>query len=224
VRGADGAILTFEKEDDARAKLAELFPVIVQMEKYTGGKRTRVIRILKTKTTGRRSAGQVTHAALATTLTRGRAAPLPFAEEGWGKGSPPRAHPAPQSARTRAATSTLAVPDAAGADAPAPATSPPATSATRSAAAERSDEPRQRRVDMPVAVRILLVDVEALRHHELQLLLRPGHRDVEQPPLLLDLVARPRAHVGGDAAVDDVEDVHDFHSCPLAEWIVDRIR
>jgi hypothetical protein len=47
VRGTDGAILTFEKEDDARAKLAELFPVIVQMEKYTGGKRTRVIRILK---------------------------------------------------------------------------------------------------------------------------------------------------------------------------------
>ena len=47
VRGADGAILTFEKEGDARAKLAELFPVIVQMEKYTGGKRTRVIRILE---------------------------------------------------------------------------------------------------------------------------------------------------------------------------------
>jgi hypothetical protein len=47
VRGADGAFLTFEKEGDARAKLAELFPVIVQMEKYTGGKRTRVIRILK---------------------------------------------------------------------------------------------------------------------------------------------------------------------------------
>ena len=47
VRGTDGAILTFEKEDVARAKLAELFPVIVQMEKYTGGKRTRVIRILE---------------------------------------------------------------------------------------------------------------------------------------------------------------------------------
>ncbi len=47
VRGADGAILTFEKESDARAKLAELFPVLVQMEKYAGGKRTRVIRILE---------------------------------------------------------------------------------------------------------------------------------------------------------------------------------
>jgi hypothetical protein len=47
VRGADGAILTFEREDEARAKLAELFPVMVQMEKYAGGKRTRVIRILE---------------------------------------------------------------------------------------------------------------------------------------------------------------------------------
>jgi len=47
VQGADGTILTFEKEADARAKLAELFPVLVQMEKYAGGKRTRVIRILE---------------------------------------------------------------------------------------------------------------------------------------------------------------------------------
>ena len=47
VRGPDGAILTFESEDDARAKLAELFPVLVKMEKYAGGKRTRVIRILE---------------------------------------------------------------------------------------------------------------------------------------------------------------------------------
>lgn len=47
VRGADGEILTFDEEDAARAKLAEMFPVLVQMEKYTGGKRTRVIRILE---------------------------------------------------------------------------------------------------------------------------------------------------------------------------------
>jgi hypothetical protein len=48
VRGADGSVLTFEEEDDARAKLAELFPVMTQMEKYGGGKRTRVIRIFRT--------------------------------------------------------------------------------------------------------------------------------------------------------------------------------
>ena len=46
VRGSDGAVLTFDSEAEARAKLAELFPVLVQMERYAGGKRTRVIRIL----------------------------------------------------------------------------------------------------------------------------------------------------------------------------------
>jgi len=48
VRGPDGAVMTFEREEDARAKLAELFPVIVQMEKYGGGKRTRVVRVFRT--------------------------------------------------------------------------------------------------------------------------------------------------------------------------------
>ena len=47
VRGADGSILIFDDESKARAKLAELYPVQVQMEKYAGGKRTRVIRILE---------------------------------------------------------------------------------------------------------------------------------------------------------------------------------
>ena len=47
VRGADGALLIFDSEAEARAKLAELYPVEVQMERYGGGKRTRVIRILR---------------------------------------------------------------------------------------------------------------------------------------------------------------------------------
>jgi len=42
-----GKLLTFEKEDAARAALAQRFPILVQMEKYAGGKRTRVIRILE---------------------------------------------------------------------------------------------------------------------------------------------------------------------------------
>lgn len=46
VKGANGALLTFEKEADARAKLEELFPVLVKMEHYTGPKRTRVITII----------------------------------------------------------------------------------------------------------------------------------------------------------------------------------
>jgi hypothetical protein len=47
VRGDDGAILIFDDESKARAKLLELFPVLVKMEKYGDGKRTRVIRILE---------------------------------------------------------------------------------------------------------------------------------------------------------------------------------
>ena len=47
VRAADGSILIFDDESAARAKLAELFPVLVKMEKYGDGKRTRVIRIIE---------------------------------------------------------------------------------------------------------------------------------------------------------------------------------
>lgn len=47
VRGDDGAPLVFDAEQAARAALAERFPILVQMEKYAGGKRTRVIRILE---------------------------------------------------------------------------------------------------------------------------------------------------------------------------------
>jgi hypothetical protein len=47
VRSAAGIILNFENEDDVRAKLAELYPVIVQMEKYGGRKRTRVVRVFR---------------------------------------------------------------------------------------------------------------------------------------------------------------------------------
>jgi hypothetical protein len=43
----DGKLLTFDAEDDARAALAERSPILFQMEKYGGGKRTRVIRILE---------------------------------------------------------------------------------------------------------------------------------------------------------------------------------
>jgi hypothetical protein len=47
VRGDDGAVLVYDDENAARAALAEKFPILVQMEKYAGGKRTRVIRIIE---------------------------------------------------------------------------------------------------------------------------------------------------------------------------------
>lgn len=42
-----GKLLTFETESEARAALAQRFPILVKMEQYAGGKRTRVIRILE---------------------------------------------------------------------------------------------------------------------------------------------------------------------------------
>jgi hypothetical protein len=47
VRDTDGTLLVFDDEAAARAALAERFPILVQMERYAGGKRTRVIRILE---------------------------------------------------------------------------------------------------------------------------------------------------------------------------------
>jgi hypothetical protein len=47
VRGNDGAVLSFDDEAAARNALAEKYPILVEMEKYAGGKRTRVIRILE---------------------------------------------------------------------------------------------------------------------------------------------------------------------------------
>ncbi len=46
VRGADGAPLVFDDEGEARARLEQLYPVLVGLERYAAGpKRTRVIRI-----------------------------------------------------------------------------------------------------------------------------------------------------------------------------------
>jgi hypothetical protein len=46
VKGADGQLLTFDDESVARAKLAELYPILAKMEHFAGAKRTRVLRIL----------------------------------------------------------------------------------------------------------------------------------------------------------------------------------
>ena len=47
VKGDDGKVLTFVDRGQARAKLEELYPVLVKMEEYKADvKRTRVIAIL----------------------------------------------------------------------------------------------------------------------------------------------------------------------------------
>ena len=44
VKSDTGQLLVFDKEPDARAKLEELFPILVKMERFASGpKRTRVL-------------------------------------------------------------------------------------------------------------------------------------------------------------------------------------
>ncbi len=44
VTGPDGKLLIFKKEAEARARLEQLFPILVKMERYAAdSKRTRVI-------------------------------------------------------------------------------------------------------------------------------------------------------------------------------------
>ena len=44
VKNKFGHVIEFQKEPDARAKLEELFPILVKLERYAAGpKRTRVV-------------------------------------------------------------------------------------------------------------------------------------------------------------------------------------
>jgi hypothetical protein len=49
VRDAEGNLMTFGSRGSAQERLAELFPVLVGMEKYGGQDRTRVIAIYDDK-------------------------------------------------------------------------------------------------------------------------------------------------------------------------------
>src|SRR5579863_1018357 len=77
------------------------------------------------------------------------------------------------------------------------------------------DEAGAARVDAAVAVPRLSVDIEALRDDEREFVLRAGHRDIEEAPLLLDLLRRAGGEVGGNAAVDAVQDEHRAPFLPL---------
>ena len=55
--------------------------------------------------------------------------------------------------------------------------------------------------------------VEALREADVEVILGPGERHVEQPPLLVDAAGLAERHVGGDVAVGGVDDEH---RAPLA--------
>jgi hypothetical protein len=69
------------------------------------------------------------------------------------------------------------------------------------------NEAGPRRVDGPIALRMLPVGEEALRHHEMKVVLGSRHRDVEQATFLLELGRGAGTQVGRHAAVDHVEHV-----------------
>jgi hypothetical protein len=68
---------------------------------------------------------------------------------------------------------------------------------------------------MPVALGILSMGEEPLRHDKMQIILRARHRDIEQPAFFLDLGGGAGAEVGRDTAVDRVQDEDRFPFLPL---------
>ena len=68
---------------------------------------------------------------------------------------------------------------------------------------------------MSVALRILAIDEEALRHDKMQAVLSPGHGDMEQPAFLLDLRRCSGAEIGGNAAVNDIQHEDGFPLLPF---------
>ena len=70
----------------------------------------------------------------------------------------------------------------------------------------RRYEARAPGIDMPVAGAGLLVRIEALRHDQVQFILSPRHRHIEEAPFLLDFLACAGGKVGRDAAIHHIED------------------
>src|SRR5215216_977630 len=69
------------------------------------------------------------------------------------------------------------------------------------------NEARPGGIEVAVALRVLAVDEEALRHDQMEAVLCARHRDVEQPAFLLDFGRGAGTEVGRHAAVDDVEQI-----------------
>ena len=58
---------------------------------------------------------------------------------------------------------------------------------------------------MTIALGMLAVHKEALRHDQMQVVLCAGHGDIEQATFLLDLGRGADTEVGRHAAVNDIE-------------------
>ena len=68
---------------------------------------------------------------------------------------------------------------------------------------------------MPVALGVLAMGEEALRHDEVQIVLGAGHRDIQQSTFLLDLGGGADAEIGGDTAVHCVQHEDGLPLLPL---------
>src|SRR5262249_28050039 len=58
---------------------------------------------------------------------------------------------------------------------------------------------------MAVALRVLAVGEEALRDHQMEIVLGARHRDIEEAPLLLDLFRSASAEVRRNASINNIE-------------------
>src|SRR6267143_5641818 len=77
------------------------------------------------------------------------------------------------------------------------------------------NESRAWRINVPIAFPATRPRIEPMRLYQEKLIPRAGHRDVEQAPLLFDLLLAPRGHVGRNAAVYDIQEVDDVPLLPL---------
>ena len=77
------------------------------------------------------------------------------------------------------------------------------------------NEARSRRINMPVAARLLSMHEESLRYDQVQIVFCARHGDVEQAPFFLELGGRAGAQIGRHAAVNDVKDEYRLPFLPL---------
>ena len=68
---------------------------------------------------------------------------------------------------------------------------------------------------MTAAMAVLVSKVEAQRLQQMKMLARPGHRHIEEPPLLVDLLRSAACHIRRNTAVDEVENKDRVPFLPL---------
>jgi uncharacterized membrane protein HdeD (DUF308 family) len=70
-------------------------------------------------------------------------------------------------------------------------------------------KPADRCIHLAVAKTRLLIGVKPVRYDQVELVLRPRHRHVQQPPFLFDLFPARGRHIGRNTAINHVQDADD---------------